>query len=458
MQRILPRRGHLAQLAALGLVPLLIVWAELRARASGRGVFCAHRSRLALLCVVSLLCVASLGFVMLPTLWPWGGSDSQASHYPDALERKRLYADCFNVTEHEFGRGEMLYGVLLGKGLEPRQVNELIEASRRTFDLRAADPGDQLKLYRSKSGEVEFFELHRAKAGETLSVCRTPLGLIANRSEPVYTTRLALAEGTINNSLYADGLREGLDGRLVMELAEIFAWDIDSLADLQPGDKFRVIYEQKMDDAGLIKNGRILAAEMVNGGEVHTAYYFRDDDGHADYYDEFGRSLHKEFLKSPLRYARISSSFSYGRLHPILKIMRPHLGVDYAAPSGTPVEAVADGRVAYCGWKPGFGNYLELRHSHNLTTTYGHLRGFAGRLRRGELVRQGQVIGFVGATGMATGPHLDFRLAESGKWVDPVKKRPEPAEPIQPAMRVRFQSFLTEVHARFPSFESSARR
>jgi murein DD-endopeptidase MepM/ murein hydrolase activator NlpD len=411
--------------------------------------------QLALLCGV---CLVSMFLLAL-----WSGSQSSpsgglraAALYPDSLERKQVVLGTLFPLEHTFRAGEMLYDVLLGKGLVPQQVSELITAGREAFDVRRASPGDRLRLYRDASGQVDLFEMRRAGSGATLVVQRTPLGLIASRREPRYSVQLALAEGTISSSLYADAVREGLDHRLVMELADVFAWDIDFLSDLQPGDTFRVIYEQKMAEAGPAKAGRILAAEMVNEGRVHTAYYFKDDEGHAGYYDAAGRSLQKEFLKSPLRYKHITSGFSHARLHPILKIRRPHLGVDYAAPTGTPVEAVADGRIAYRGWKSGFGNYVEIKHRRSMTTCYGHLAGFAKGLCQGELVRQGQVIGYVGATGMATGPHLDFRIAEHGTWVDPVKKRGRETPPIPPTMRARFASFVSQVRSRFPSFEGSA--
>ena len=385
-----------------------------------------------------------------------GGKLATSALYPDALERKQVVLSSLSPLEHTLRAGEMLYGVLLDKGLVPQQVNEIVEVGRGTFDLRRARPGDRLSLYRDESGQVMLFEMRRAGSGDTLVVRRTPMGLIASRREPAYSVRLALAEGSITSSLYADARREGLDGRLVMDLAEIFAWDIDFLSDLQPGDTFRVIYEQKVAETGPAQTGRILAAEMVNNGQIHTAYYFQDDEGHAGYYDAGGRALQKEFLKSPLRYSRISSGFSHARLHPVLKIRRPHLGVDYAAPAGTPVEAVADGRVTYCGWKGGFGRYVEIRHRKGLTTCYGHLSAFGRGLRRGELVRQGQVIGYVGATGMATGPHLDFRIAENGVWVDPLKKQSREAKPIPAAMRARFATFVSQVRARFPSFETTA--
>jgi murein DD-endopeptidase MepM/ murein hydrolase activator NlpD len=412
---------------------------------------------------LALLCAVCLASMLLLVFWSsaqpcrWSGEEP-VEPYPDALERKNVALGSLNILEHSVKSGEVLYAVLAQQGLPPQQIRELLEASHEVFDLRRASPGDKIRLYCNRDGEVEHFELRRSGSGEALAINRTPLGLVACRREPSYVTRLALAEGTINSSLYADGVHQGLDSGLVMQLADVFAWDIDFLSDVRPGDSFRIIYEQQLAEIGPPRSGRILAAEVINSGRVHVAYYFEDGESHADYYDAKGHSLRKEFLKSPLRYKRISAGFSHSRLHPILKIRRPHLGVDYAAPPGTPVEAVADGRIVYRGRNNGFGNYVEIRHRRGITTSYGHLQGFAPGLKQGDLVRQGQVIGFVGSTGLATGPHLDFRVAERGVWIDPLKRHGHPAEPVRPAMRDRFEAFVTEVHSRFPDFVTCASR
>jgi murein DD-endopeptidase MepM/ murein hydrolase activator NlpD len=218
-----------------------------------------------------------------------------------------------------------------------------------------------------------------------------------------------------------------------MALADIFAWDIDFFVDLRPGDRYEFMYEKQYRDGNLVGNGRITAAHFYTESVGHRAYRYEVTGRGADYYGEEGNSLRKQFLKSPLRYSRISSGFSKRRLHPILKIYRPHPGIDYAAPTGTPVVSVGDGRVTYKGWKNGYGKFIVIRHNSRYTTTYGHLSRYAPRLKAGASVNQGQVIGYVGATGLATGPHLDFRMKKDGRFVDPRKvsipaARPVPAE------------------------------
>ncbi|MDL1973061.1 MAG: M23 family metallopeptidase, partial [Deltaproteobacteria bacterium] len=188
-----------------------------------------------------------------------------------------------------------------------------------------------------------------------------------------------------------------------------------------------------------IRNGRILAAEFVNKGRRLEAYYFEDPTGHKDYYDANGRSLRKAFLRAPLRYKRISSYFSYHRLHPILGIVRPHLGIDYAAPIGTPVEAVGDGRVVFIGWKRGFGKFIKIRHNHIYTSTYGHLSRFARGLKKGSFVKQGQVIGYVGSTGLSTGPHLDFRFMAHGRYINYLKFKQPESKSIPRCFRLSFR-------------------
>jgi murein DD-endopeptidase MepM/ murein hydrolase activator NlpD len=192
------------------------------------------------------------------------------------------------------------------------------------------------------------------------------------------------------------------------------------------------LYDQRFRNGKLVGNGRIVAAHFHNGSALHQAYYYQAPGKKPDYYDEKGNSLRKVFLKSPLRYSRISSGFSKRRLHPILKIYRPHPGVDYAAPTGTPVVAVGDGRVISRRWKNGYGRFIAIRHNSRYVTTYGHLYRYASKIEVGSNVKQGQVIGYVGASGLATGPHLDFRMKKDGRFVNPLKNRLPAAQPVPP--------------------------
>jgi murein DD-endopeptidase MepM/ murein hydrolase activator NlpD len=246
-----------------------------------------------------------------------------------------------------------------------------------------------------------------------------------------------LVAGALEANLFdsMDGLGE--QAQLVLDFAEIFAWDFDFASDSQPGDRFRMLVEKLYTGEQFVRYGRILAAEYESEGTTHTGIYFRDGE-RGGYYTPGGESLRRAFLKSPLEFSRISSRYSFGRRHPVLGGVRPHLAVDYAAPHGTPVWAVADGTVEFAGWKGGNGNAVMLRHRANFKTMYNHLSRFGKGIRRGAQVKQRQVIGYVGSTGLSTGPHLDYRVIKDGRFVNPLKETFVPGKPISPASRPAF--------------------
>jgi murein DD-endopeptidase MepM/ murein hydrolase activator NlpD len=259
----------------------------------------------------------------------------------------------------------------------------------------------------------------------------------ASRRDVPVDRRVVLVAGTLNENLFEsmEALRE--QAQLVLDFAEIFAWDFDFASDSQPGDRFRMLVEKVYTGDQFVKYGRILAAEYQSEGTTHTGIYFRDKDG-GSYYTPAGESLRRSFLKSPLEFTRISSRYSFRRRHPILGGVRPHLAVDYAAPHGTPVWAVADGSVEFAGWKGGNGNTVILRHRVNFKTMYNHLSGFGKGIRAGTKVTQRQVIGYVGTTGLSTGPHLDYRVIKDGRFVNPLKETFLPGKPMSPASRPSF--------------------
>jgi len=235
----------------------------------------------------------------------------------------------------------------------------------------------------------------------------------------------------------------GENAELAADFADIFAWDVDFSRSVQPGDEFRIVYERlyRIDDEGTpvyVRPGRILAAHYSGTSGVHTAVYYEKDEGHGGYYRPDGTSVQRQFLVAPLRYARISSRFSSARLHPILKVTRPHHGIDYAAPAGTPIWAVADGKVIYRDKAGGFGNLVKIRHANGYISYYAHLSRFVSRLRVGQRVRQKQLIGYVGQTGLATGPHVCFRIAQDGRYVNPATLGGPGGEPVHPEARYSF--------------------
>ncbi len=248
-----------------------------------------------------------------------------------------------------------------------------------------------------------------------------------------YEVRLAYVTGRIERSLFEAGVEAGLSDALILKLAEIFAWDIDFALDVHPGDSFSMVYEQKYWLGRKIVDGTILAAEFSNRGRVHRAIAFRGQDGMMRYYAPSGRNLRRAFLRSPVKFSQISSRFSKSRYHPILKLWRAHNGVDYAAPLGTPVLATADGRVESLGWNGGYGNTVVLDHGGAYSTLYAHLSRIPANLSAGQRVAQGDVIGYVGQTGLASGPHLHYEFRVNGQHQNPLALDLPSGEAIAPA-------------------------
>jgi murein DD-endopeptidase MepM/ murein hydrolase activator NlpD len=350
--------------------------------------------------------------------------------YPGRFTQKKNFRQSLRREAHSIKRGDSLYQILRSQGVEVRDLGELLAVCNSLPELQRLRPGELLNLFFNTDSKQLTKICYQDSNGQVLSLAHGDLGWITSRySQPLVVTP-ALARGTIRDSLYQSALDEKIDFELALELADIFAWDIDFFVDLRPGDNYTFLYEQKYQKGKLVANGRITAAHFHNDSSHHLAYYYKVTGRAADYYDDEGNSLRKQFLKSPLRYSRISSGYSRRRLHPILKIYRPHPGIDYAAPTGTPVVSVGDGRVIFKGWKNGYGRYLAIRHNNRFTTTYGHLSRYAAKLKKGANVTQGQVIGYVGVSGLTTGPHLDFRMKKNGSFVNPLKMRFPAARPV----------------------------
>jgi len=299
-------------------------------------------------------------------------------------------------------------------------------------------PGEMLTL-QHRDGELMGFE-RRISPSETLKVKRDDTaGFVANVEETPLTHTPVTTRGTIRSSLFEAAAGAGLRDQTALALADLFGWDIDFVLDLRAGDEFTVTYEQVSREGEYIGDGAILAARFVNQGHSYEALRFVGPDGKARYYTADGRSLRKAFLKAPVEFSRISSVFNAARKHPILNLIRAHKGVDYAAPSGTPVRAAGDGRVSFRGVKGGFGNVLEIEHPGKIVTRYGHLSRFAASLHVGDRVTQGDVVAFVGMTGLATGPHLHFEYLVHGEQRNPqtAVKTAEAAQ-LEAALRPEF--------------------
>jgi murein DD-endopeptidase MepM/ murein hydrolase activator NlpD len=321
-----------------------------------------------------------------------------------------------------------------------------VEGVRSALDrLR---PGDQLKLVH-RDGELVGLE-RSLSLSQTLKVQRDEQGFVANIEEIPLERVPVTASGRIESSLFMAGMAAGLKDATTMQLAEIFRWDVDFMLDLRTGDSFRVIYEELRHEGQVVGVGEVLAAEFINDGRVHRAVRYQHADGKADFYTPDGKSLRKSFLKTPVKFSRISSVFNPRRKHPVLNTIRAHRGVDYAAPTGTPVYAAGNGKVKFRGVKGGYGNVVEIEHTGSVVTRYGHLSRFASSLKSGQRVSQGDVIGYVGMTGMATGPHLHFEYMQRGVHLDPqvAMRRAEPGPPIAPAIRDHFLTQTAPLLAR----------
>jgi len=319
-------------------------------------------------------------------------------------------------------KGQNLSSALRSQGLAKDLVETICLHLKSVVNLRRVKPGDAFEVRLSPQGQF----LHLSYTAGPLNIYRlslTPAGeWLAVKKEMPVDKYWARVSGEIFTNLFDAIDQAGERDSLVTDFADIFAWEIDFHTDPQPGDRFEMVVEKYYVGDAFVRYGRILYAEYARENRKHQAVYFEPAAGTGDYYTPQGESLRKALLRSPLKFTRISSGYSRSRPHPILGGNRPHLGVDYAAPLGTPVWAVADGTVVSCGWMGGYGKQLRVRHPNGYQSLYGHLSGFASGIAKGRPVRQKQVIGFVGATGLATGPHLDFRLQKNGIYRNPLKE------------------------------------
>ncbi len=281
-------------------------------------------------------------------------------------------------------------------------------------------PGDSLVLSCSPDSSLDTLSFLSKKLQYWFLAFRNDAIVTAERRPLSIALSRCLLNGTLETSLLDAMQQYGLGPYLACRLSDIFAWDINFFLDPRKGDTFQIIFTQKYADGRFIGYGDIMAARYSCNGRDFYAFGFFDVSGRLQYYDLNGKSVQKEFLKAPLRYSRISSSFTYHRKHPVLGIIRPHLAIDYAAPPGTPVYAAADGTVREAGWDNNYGNHIEIAHGGTFTTCYGHLATISSGIHHGTHVTQGQMIGTVGATGLATGPHLDYRMKKNGSAVNPL--------------------------------------
>ncbi len=339
-------------------------------------------------------------------------------------------------TSSILGKGRTLLEALLSHGIGQELGGRIISALRPLVNFRRLKPEDSLEFHHDSSGGLARVVYQQGPV-DVVEAWRDGDAWTAARREVPVERRVVPVAGTLTGSLFESLEALGERAQLVLDFAEIFAWDFDFASDSQPGDRFRMLVEKVFSGDQFVKYGRILVAEYESEGTVHTGIYFQDREG-GGYFTPAGESLRRAFLKSPLEFTRISSGYSRGRRHPILGGVRPHLAIDYAAPQGTPIWAVADGTVEFAGWHGGNGYTVTLRHRANFKTMYNHLSRFARGIRPGAPVTQRQVIGYVGSTGLSTGPHLDYRILKDGRFVNPLKQTFLPGKPIPASARAVF--------------------
>jgi len=352
-------------------------------------------------------------------------------------------------TSSILGKGRTLLDALLSHGIGQERGARIINALRPLVNFRRLKPEDSLEFHHDSSGSLARVVYQQGPV-DVVEAWRDGDAWTAARREVPVERRVVPVAGTLTGSLFESLEALGEGAQLVLDFAEIFAWDFDFASDSQPGDRFRMLVEKVFSGDQFVRYGRILVAEYESEGKVHTGIYFRDREG-GGYFTPAGESLRRAFLKSPLEFTRISSGYSRGRRHPILGGVRPHLAVDYAAPLGTPVWAVAEGSVEFAGWSGGNGNTVILRHRANFKTMYNHLSRFARGIRPGAPVKQRQVIAYVGTTGLSTGPHLDYRILKDGRFVNPLMQTFLPGKPISASARASFvaarDALLEKLHS-----------
>ncbi len=336
--------------------------------------------------------------------------------------------------------------------LSPQQLHEAVSADSEHKYFRTLQPGQQLQ-FQLDNGQLHSIR-YNLSPEKSYYIKQSENGFVSLLKEAPIDTRVTHAAGVIESSLYQGGQDAGLSSNIIMELASIFGWDIDFALDIRKGDNFSLLYEQQYLDGEKLRDGRILAAEFTNQGKTYQAVLFTDPKGRGLYYAPDGSSMRKAFLRSPVDFRRISSKFQRERYHPVLGKKRPHRGVDYAAKIGTPIKAAGDGKVVFRGTKGGYGRTVIVQHGGNITTLYAHMSGYRRGVSTGTRVQQGQIIGYVGKSGLATGPHLHYEFRVNGTHRNPLTVKLPDAKPIAAEYKELFQIQSQQLLAQLKVFNT----
>jgi murein DD-endopeptidase MepM/ murein hydrolase activator NlpD len=357
--------------------------------------------------------------------------------------------DSFTVIKGRIRTNQTLGNLLVDLNAKAEIISKLPYYTNKKFDLKQVIAGNTYKAFLTQDSPAKLVYLVYEKSSIDFVIFNFKDSLTIQTDHKQVTSIRRLSEGTISSSLWETIYQRNLNPILALNMSDIFAWTVDFFG-LQKGDKFKVLYDELYVDNIPIDIGTIYAAWFEHRGERFYAYSYSQDSA-ASYWDEKGNSLRKSFLKAPLHFSRITSRYSGSRFHPILKIYRPHTGVDYAAPEGTPIMAIGDGYIIEKGYNGAAGNYLKIRHNSVYTTGYNHLSRFGTGIANGVKVKQGQIIGYVGQTGYATGPHLDMRFWMNGQSIDPLKVKAPPVEPIKSEKMEAYLSYIKGLQTKLDS-------
>ena len=366
-------------------------------------------------------------FVLAFLVLVLGGCRNAGQHPQEQTPVVENQKDTLRCVEGKVRNGQFFSTLMTELGLSAGEAYDLTLACDTVFDVRTLRVGNEYKAFYSDSG-LEYVLYRQDRVNDIKFVCRPPYEV--SRMERPVTVRRQYADVTINSSLWNDMMAAGVSPLLIISLSDIYAWTVDFFG-LQKGDRFRVLYEEKVCDGEVVAVDTVRYAVFTHNGEDLPMVMFDQKDGGNIWWNEKGESMRKAFLKAPLKYSRISSGFSYARRHPVTRRVQPHTGVDYAAPKGTPVMSIGDGVVTGRKYEGAGGNTVRIRHNSVYSTAYLHLSAYAKGLKVGQRVRQGEVIGYVGSTGRSTGPHLDFRVWKNGSPINPLKMESPPAEPLR---------------------------
>ena len=336
--------------------------------------------------------------------------------------------------------GDNAATVLLRLGFSRTTSHRIIQAAKPQYQLKNIHIGHAFKRSDSHGGMDIYYNIDAEKRLHMHQDTGQKTWQVSIEKRQIFS-RHRLAAGSIDGSLFASAERVGMDQRTTMNLVDIFAWDIDFARDMRRGDSFRVVYEEHFDDEGNMLESSIFAAEFINQGKTFQSVRYQPNRGKVDYYTPKGKGMQKTYLKAPVKFSRISSRFRSKRKHPVLGYTRAHRGVDYAARSGTPIHALGNGKVTFKGWKGGYGRFILIQHNTpGHSTAYAHMRSYARNIKTGSRVKQGQIIGYVGMSGLATGPHLHFEFRSRGRAVNPLTiKLKHPSKPVARSQMKHFK-------------------